>query len=1067
MILDAVVFLIVAAIAVLAWSLKWPPRSVLVVGLALLAAAVLATAVRFGALASALTFAAFIAFCLDLTSRLADAASAFARGPMRVVFIFLLCALVVAALGGKFRIEALLADVTAALVAGALVLGNLHTQKNNVEHCRSMPGAREIWLVLGFAVLLAAAMTWRLLLAHGWIGMRQDWTATPFAGQFASWAAGERAGWLQLGLGERSIYPFDWLLLTVLQPIAAVLPAPVLSKVWLFGVLASSFFGYYWCARASLFLRSPSALGAALFAVLNPVIFNKAASGQLAYMWAYALLPFWFALYRRTRATGRWEWGLLAGLVAALMSSQLQFIAIIGVIVILDALFLQRESRGSRWPAPLLTGGVILIAQSGTLDTLFLEVGALLNSVGTVGTISWLSANSAPLRQTLALGGYVVKYRADSWRYIGIAPGIARTIAAAWIVMMALIAVGARRKALVRFSGITWLVGAFLSGGVDVPGGRLIRFAYLHVVALQVFREIYHWAAISAFGATILVAIGIEHCLLRPKLGRIFAAALVFLSVVNMAPALSGNWGGQIQTVELPPSVTEEYAKLAAAHRFERILWLPGDQPMQARGSPFAGTDPMAFSTPFAFWQYVPVPPLSQILAALRAGAPAGLNHLLRYSGVSDIVLRNSIRSRVPDFAYRRYPVFKKTYGRGANIAGVLKLHWRRETKTSTVAAFHAPYRAGIVALASGSALVSPGISVLQYVPYGLSPVTRALHVPIAEAALEGGDIATTEAMTIRRARDLLATEHVLESGNAATAWAPISGWWYYRYDFDEALDTRLVTFAPGARIRLGSVPAGDVIILSYVAAPRGGVLALRLPGGVTRTIRTKDCCVPALRAKAFVSPATGAVVVVNQRGEEALRHVYAVAPSAWRGAVRRIAFTLKNVKSVVLRVVGLENIPILRAGQYRTTGILTIDGHRVGPAIFLSPGLYRVRARPSGGALERGRLLQPYPGSPSDVRASADGLVIQGVIPPHARAIRLRMSFSRAWHLRLNGGGVIHHGVGDIFGNLWTFRESKESRPFQITNTLALDILKLHWASLLVLVGILLVAVLRLVRRN
>jgi len=930
-----------------------------------------------------------------------------------------------------------------------------------------LPTVREMGLVALASVFLAVALTWRLVLAHGWIGMRQDWAAMPFQGQFALWAAGERSGWLQLGIGERSVYPFDWLLLTLLQPLSMLLPASALSKAGLLAVLAISSYGYYVCARSAFGFRWPSAIGAALFAVANPVIFNKAASGQLAYLWAYALLPIWFTFYRRARISARWEWALLAGVVAAVMSSQIQFVAIILVIGILDVIFLQVEALGPPLTALLLTLAVVLLVQGSTLVMALGRIGDLLRTTQTVGSLDWISASSAPLRQTMALGGYVVKYLENGRTYLGIPLAPARAISAAWVVAITGIVIVGRKVGPVRFAGMAWLIGALLTAGTDIPGGSIIAFAYLHIVAMQAFRELYHWAAISAFGGAVLIAFGIERCLQIPKLGRIAVACLIMVSVANVAPVLTGNWGAQIQNVVIDRGVTREYSVLQESHAFARVLWLPADQPMQAAGASFAGTDPMAFSTPYSLWQYVPTPPLAPIITAFRARKTAGIGHLLRYSGVTAIVIRHGIRSRIPDFAYRRYAIFRKTFANGSNLAGVTKLHWKPGRHNASLAVFHAPHRAGIVASASGVALVSPSVLALRNVHEGLSPTMRALSAPIASTVLEGGDVATSEAMAIPHARDFLKLKHLVKSGDAAIAWAPIAAWWYYRFDFDDALDAKFVTFAPGAELRIGPVRVGDTIIVSYLATSHGGSLGVRLPGGAPKVVRTRQCCVPALRARVFTARVSGDVRITDIAGEQILRHVYDVGPSAWRVGVDRISSEVRNARNVVVTVVGREYVTVVRTGLYRTIGILRIDGRKVGATAFLKSGVYLVRASPSGGELNLGDINGGALPRPTAVRATMDGLVVRGVVPPNVGALRLRMAYSRAWRLRLAGSALARHEIGDLFSNLWTFPQSDHPRTFEITNRGALLAIRLHWISLVMLGMVFLVSVIGVALRN
>ena len=232
------------------------------------------------------------------------------------------------------------------------------------------PRGREIGIAAIASLLLSLFVSRGILFQAGWVGMRHDWAPVAFPGQIDNWAIGEFYGWNQVGIGVPSSYPNDWLILEIVAKLAHLVPAMAITKCVLFGVLAVAGFAVYLLARHALRLGTLPSAAAAFLMLANPVIFNKMIAGQLAYLSAYALLPLWMYLYvvdfdrPRLNLAAR----LAAGVVAAVISSQIQYIVFILLIAAIDLVASGRQRLLGRIVAAVCTAATIIAAPSSTLS---------------------------------------------------------------------------------------------------------------------------------------------------------------------------------------------------------------------------------------------------------------------------------------------------------------------------------------------------------------------------------------------------------------------------------------------------------------------------------------------------------------------------------------------------------------------------------------------------------------------------------------------------------------------------------------------------------------------------
>jgi hypothetical protein len=569
---------------------------------------------------------------------------------------------------------------------------------------------------------------------------------------------------------------------------------------------------------------------------------------------------------------------------------------------------------------------------------------------------------------------------------------------------------------------------------------------------MQLFREIYHWSTLSNLASCIFLGAAAEATLRLKLPARAALSMCVVLSIVYCYPSLDGEWGGNVQTVRLTRELSATYTRLGSGSDLSRILWLPADQPISLYDGSFAGIDPMAYARPPALWAYVPTAPLTSMVMNLRTSRERGLEQLLQYTGVEDIVDRRELRSQLPSFFFRSYPSMQSAYSRNANLQGLAKLNWPAIYVGNDVAVFRAPRPNFLLTYATGRAFISASEDFLDDLPAGVSPdASPSSPVRATVVSLEASDIDSSIA-ALGGGRDGLRRLSTLATDDARKGWAPFQEWWPYREIYTRVFDGSVISFSPGATLSVAGARPGDLLVLSYVASQHGGAMLVRC-GNVSHHVNTLSTARHVALLKADVISINGQcpVEVVNVKGEQLLRHVYLLDRASWRQGERRLIEMERGAQALRFAVHGSAPLPVGRPGVYRVLGAARVDGREVANArIALTSGVHHVDA--SGACLESGALHLYVSQTPSSVTSAYNGTMFTGFIAPGARMLVLRSLFSDGWQLRINGNVIRDHGIGDLYGNLWRLPPSKRALHFQLVYLPAQFLSRCHYASALIL---------------
>jgi hypothetical protein len=458
------------------------------------------------------------------------------------------------------------------------------------------------------AAIAAAFAFAAFVVAKGTPTLRHDWNWPIDRIAIPSFFNESIGGWLPVGFGVANSHPTTYLI-----------AFPLVAMMWLAGPLialaAFAFATGYCCMRAAENVASqwgnaaPAAIGAGIFALFNPWVYNEVVAGHLVMVLAYGGLIGLLAEMTR----GRGASPVRLALWLALIEAQLQFFIVAAGVLVIFALVTKK------WLAPL--AGVLVALPS--IVGLFAERGALLQ---TPYSVPWQANQSLSPVALLSLGGYFPGY-ADR---LGLAAQVS-----IWILCAFALAgvVAARRLPAVKWAaaaaGLVYLGTLGVHGPLDAAYEWTVR----SVPESGVFRELYDFAGVFA---ALLIALATALTARAKVLGYVALVAGAVLPIAWLIHPPSDFW---VAAQSYPhPSIV--------APPFSRIALLPAFQPLQLRTGAGDGADPDAIAYPgdvAALNDYLPAYPVDMALSRYEREGDA---EALRALGVSRIVARPWLVSR-------------------------------------------------------------------------------------------------------------------------------------------------------------------------------------------------------------------------------------------------------------------------------------------------------------------------------------------------------------------------------------------------------------------------------------
>jgi hypothetical protein len=379
------------------------------------------------------------------------------------------------------------------------------------------------------------------------------------------------AGLIGLGTALPTNVPFGLLVAVA----ARVLTGQIVEKA----LLAAVFIGAAWgAARLVPADRPAGRIAAGVLFAWNPLTYERLLLGQVAFLLAYACLPWLVRAALRVRAGGP---GAMAALVLWLAAAAATgpYGGLFGASAALSVLaFPDRTSALPRRRALLAALAAAVVVNLPWLLPSVLRPGGA--SSPAVAFDLFRARSDSPLGllgSVLSLGGL--------WR-TDLAPPGRDTVAwvPAFLLILALALFGAwvlrQRWPRGAAAGLVWLsaAGLLLAVGVSLPGlGGAVLWIGRHAPGGGILRDGQKFVAPFALLLAVAFGLGVDRLTGRVERlpwRRVVAAALVALGAA-LAPTLAWGAGGRLFTSEYPVAWDRARAAIAADPRPGAMLVLP------------------------------------------------------------------------------------------------------------------------------------------------------------------------------------------------------------------------------------------------------------------------------------------------------------------------------------------------------------------------------------------------------------------------------------------------------------------------------------------------------------
>ncbi len=396
------------------------------------------------------------------------------------------------------------------LVAVVAAFWTLIRRSPRVEFVARRRLRRKEWLVaVAVAVSLAAFGFYDFFVQHGVPIMRHDWAWPADDAELrAFYSLSAAPAWNVGGAGDASTYPAMYPLVWCMSALGTLFSTKAVLNMLLAGTFVTAFLGVYAIAR----LGSRPQIGrlGAMFAstvyASSPFFLNELIAGHLLNLVGYALLPILVVcainVERRLRPEIFLASALLAGLLVGFSGIQIQYLAFDGLLLAL--LCVTSPSVG---PVVLFSAIAVTIGaltQGFSLGNLLLPAAAAVDLPPRV-PLEWFGDMSVQPRLELLGYGYAADYaRATfAWEMTGTIWQVSGFAAIVPIAVALLV------KRSVRWPLIC-LVGVFGASGILGPGGELKSWAFSHLLAAGLVRELYNFTCLTSLGFALCVGLTVD-----------------------------------------------------------------------------------------------------------------------------------------------------------------------------------------------------------------------------------------------------------------------------------------------------------------------------------------------------------------------------------------------------------------------------------------------------------------------------------------------------------------------------------------------------------------------------
>lgn len=438
------------------------------------------------------------------------------------------------------------------------------------------------WLTFLFLAGLAVLLYWPWF-TSGFISYGDWWHNLPsrvveYYRHFLIWDGGSSLGSpLGAGFGNNIIiYWVPWFYGLMLDVFHLSVSISV-RIVWFIPYAVLSFWGAYYLGMIISERRLGAVIASIVYAFSTFAILGIQ-GGHMTIMLAYAMAPFVLGNAIRTLREGTVRpsvWLAITAALQAIYDIRISYITILAsILFLLYWLIFEPTSREAR-----IRSGVALLRAAGI---------ALLLSVYWIMPLFWVR-NSASLvpagydstgwLATLSYAKLTNALAADHvwWPW---SEGTQMPINPLLFVMLLLAIAGLlswKKRRAVVYVVSTFIIGAFLVKGVNLPFSDVYVWLFQHVPGFSFFRDPAKFFTLVMLGLAPAAGIGAVTLvdMVRPKMRAVVVGVILLLLFIPQRTILFGTRHGTFNTKTMPPVYEQLASWLDTQHDWGRILWVP------------------------------------------------------------------------------------------------------------------------------------------------------------------------------------------------------------------------------------------------------------------------------------------------------------------------------------------------------------------------------------------------------------------------------------------------------------------------------------------------------------
>lgn len=525
---------------------------------------------------------------------------------------------------------------------------------------------RENHIALAIYVALSILILRGILLTEYQLGFNHDWIFPHTSSELEGYLTQAFYLWYETNLGTPTIYPAKHLLQYLLLPFLYLgFTGASITKILLFLIFVFSGHYMYRLVHETFKLAYIPSLISGFFYITTPVIYNKVVAGHLLYLIGYALSPLIIIYLAKYIDTNRIKYLILVGLLIAFASVQIQFGAMLFILVTFYIFLVAKINTHKMIKIILFITLIPLLIHSFWILPSAINFSSVTETVVVASNTDNLNSWSTSLINAFGLIGYRSHHFStalynhnykDIWGFLS-----------ASLLILVFSSLFAARERVPLFFGIISIVTLIFTTAVSSPFGNLVTFLYSNFPIFNLFREVYHLTFLVSFSYSVMLAYTLHKIYNYKNMltYKLISVLIIITIIVAYNPFMyTGNFNGQIQTYEFDGhdiSLMNSYQESDESHR---VLYLPMVSPFKYNNSKYNGLDPIiAYSKKPSMGNGINSHFIKYIALSLHDNTYGNLNNLLDLSSIKYIFYRRQYQSILPHYLKDgKYNVYNDLY---------------------------------------------------------------------------------------------------------------------------------------------------------------------------------------------------------------------------------------------------------------------------------------------------------------------------------------------------------------------------------------------------------------------